>query len=227
MRFIENSRVSTEIQCCSAFTLAEVLITLAIIGIVAALTLPALTHNTQEKEFHTAWKKSFSNLSQATKLIVQDKGGNLTNVCTDTYIHQCARDWFADHLSVQKKCSLGIDEGCWPNDAHAQNGSDFTKNSAALVLNNGTLITFLSYPVDCSYNNGRISDPHYICTRIFVDVNGLKKPNVVGKDIYEAELTSNNLLPSGNQYDWNHSAIGADCSSDATGESCSAYYLYN
>lgn len=40
-----------------AFTLAEVLITLGIIGIVAALTLPALIQNNRNKELQTGLKK--------------------------------------------------------------------------------------------------------------------------------------------------------------------------
>lgn len=41
----------------NGFTLAEVLITLAIIGVVATLTLPALMTNTQEQQARTALKK--------------------------------------------------------------------------------------------------------------------------------------------------------------------------
>lgn len=47
------------------FTLAEVLITLGVIGIVAAMTLPALVHNYQEQEYVTRLKKSVSALEQA------------------------------------------------------------------------------------------------------------------------------------------------------------------
>ncbi len=49
----------------SAFTLAEVLITLAIIGVVAAMTMPTLINNTNGAQFKTAYKKALSVLSQA------------------------------------------------------------------------------------------------------------------------------------------------------------------
>src|SRR5574344_629312 len=48
-----------------AFTLAEVLITLAIIGVVAALTIPTLIKNYQQKQYETQLKKTYSTLSQA------------------------------------------------------------------------------------------------------------------------------------------------------------------
>ncbi len=50
------------------FTLAEVLITLAIIGVVAALTIPSVIVRTQQQEFKTAAKKAYSVLSQAVQL---------------------------------------------------------------------------------------------------------------------------------------------------------------
>lgn len=43
-----------------AFTMAEVLITLGIIGIVAAMTLPTVINNIQDKQFRTMFKKQFS-----------------------------------------------------------------------------------------------------------------------------------------------------------------------
>ncbi len=49
----------------NAFTLAEVLITLAIIGVVAAMTMPTLINNTNGAQFKTAYKKALSVLSQA------------------------------------------------------------------------------------------------------------------------------------------------------------------
>ena len=60
-----------------AFTLAEVLLTLAVIGVVAAMTLPSLIQNTQKQQYFTAFKKIYSDLSQATMLIMLDNGGTM------------------------------------------------------------------------------------------------------------------------------------------------------
>ena len=48
-----------------AFTMAEVLITIGIIGVVAAMTLPSLINNAQNKEFEEGLKRYYSILSQA------------------------------------------------------------------------------------------------------------------------------------------------------------------
>ena len=52
----------------NGFTLAEVLITLAIIGVVATLTLPALMTNTQEQQARTALKKGINTLTEAAQM---------------------------------------------------------------------------------------------------------------------------------------------------------------
>lgn len=60
------------------FTLAEVLITLGIIGVVAALTIPYLMKNYQEFQYKQAAKKAFSVASQAIVQMNQDNGGDLS-----------------------------------------------------------------------------------------------------------------------------------------------------
>lgn len=57
-----------------AFTLAEVLITLGIIGVVAALTLPILIQNYRNNEVETKLKKVYSTMNQAIKLSEIDNG---------------------------------------------------------------------------------------------------------------------------------------------------------
>lgn len=49
----------------TGFTLAEILITIGIIGVVAALTIPVLIQNSNSKKFVTQYKKSLSTLNQA------------------------------------------------------------------------------------------------------------------------------------------------------------------
>lgn len=57
-----------------AFTLAEVLITLGIIGVVAALTLPSLVQNYQKRSLEVATQKFYSVMSQAIKQYMADEG---------------------------------------------------------------------------------------------------------------------------------------------------------
>ena len=62
-------------RLCRAFTLAEVLITLGIIGVVAAMTMPALVSHHQKMVFKNQYKKLYSTLYQAYNKSVYDVGG--------------------------------------------------------------------------------------------------------------------------------------------------------
>ena len=66
-------------QCKAAFTLAEVLITLGIIGVVAALTMPSLIANYQKTQFETGVKKMASVVGQAVTKLMADEGVNTVN----------------------------------------------------------------------------------------------------------------------------------------------------
>ena len=72
------------------FTLAEVLITLTIIGIVAAMTMPTLINNTNGAQFKTAYKKALSVLSQAVVMNIAlddyDLAGTSANASADDSI---------------------------------------------------------------------------------------------------------------------------------------------
>lgn len=67
-----------------AFTLAEVLITLGIIGVVAAMTIPTLIANIRSQQYRSRLKKAVSTLSQAAKMSQAQYGfdyAGITKVC--------------------------------------------------------------------------------------------------------------------------------------------------
>ena len=68
----------------NGFTLAEVLITLAIIGVVATLTLPALMTNTAEQQARTALKKGINTLTEAAQMNQAIDGFDYSNLKVDT-----------------------------------------------------------------------------------------------------------------------------------------------
>ena len=66
------------------FTLAEVLITLGIIGVVAAMTMPTLINSTQGAQYKTAFKKSLTVLSQAVVMNIALNDYDLSQVVSGT-----------------------------------------------------------------------------------------------------------------------------------------------
>ncbi len=64
----------------AGFTLAEVLVTLAIIGVVAALIIPGIVQNVKKKQYVSGLNKTYSDISQATLQVMDDNGGKMTYV---------------------------------------------------------------------------------------------------------------------------------------------------
>jgi prepilin-type N-terminal cleavage/methylation domain-containing protein len=206
------------------FTLAEVLITLLVIGVVASLVIPSIIQDAQDAELHASWKKVFSDISQSTISIVSDNGGNLLNLCTiDGTQHDCFKNKYLTYLSITKSCNTGQTLGnCWHNNGNWKrlSGSTYTGwiDPAGIVLNNGALLYFRYQSSNCSFNDGSV----LFCGDIEVDVNGFKGPNTVGKDIYGIYVQQNTIKPAGTQGDTN----GSNCISTGTGWGCGAKYLY-
>jgi prepilin-type N-terminal cleavage/methylation domain-containing protein len=210
-----------------AFTLAEVLITLLIIGVVASLVVPALINDTQDAELHTAWKKAYSELDQTTRRIVLDNAGSLKGLCSNAD-NNCLRNLYEPFLSITKICINGTLNGnCWHNSYEWRFLNNIKVSgwgsSAGLILSNGNFIRFEatnnSFP-DCTNTSWVNNIPK--CARIDVDVNGFKGPNVLGKDVYSMVLTENRLLPVGITGD----STTDTCTSTGTGVGCAAKYLY-
>jgi prepilin-type N-terminal cleavage/methylation domain-containing protein len=90
------------------FTLAEVLITLGIIGVVAALTIPGLVANYQEKVTVTKLKKAYTTLSNAYSLAAIEQGDPLTwfsSTDSETVMTKKFFDNLKPHLQITKDCN--------------------------------------------------------------------------------------------------------------------------
>ena len=98
----------------SAFTLAEVLITLGIIGVVAAMTLPSLVNNYKEKELVSRTKKLYSNVQNAVLLAQKDLGtvGDNTFLFDVSQTSAQAAQKFAKYFNGAKVCESSSQKGC-------------------------------------------------------------------------------------------------------------------
>lgn len=169
-----------------AFTLAEVLITLGIIGVVAALTIPILINNATEQKYVVAWKKAYSTMEQAQKSIAADNGGDLKGgfgpITWDAAGGNNFKAGWLPYLSVAKSCDAGkaVAEGCYNASFKSLDGSAISgyvnhPYSPTLILSNGALVLF--YPGMCG---GTLCSDSYL----FIDVDGQKGPNTIGKDVF-------------------------------------------
>ncbi|MFA6989807.1 MAG: prepilin-type N-terminal cleavage/methylation domain-containing protein, partial [Candidatus Gastranaerophilaceae bacterium] len=98
----------------TGFTLAEILITLTIIGIVASMTIPSLLNKTNGTENVVLLKKSYATLSNAITMLSADNGsvpGSLGNAATNDDMANV----FISKLNIIKSCGTNATAGCFPN----------------------------------------------------------------------------------------------------------------
>lgn len=201
--FNKNSKLSTKVQRCTAFTLAEVLITLGIIGVVASLTIPTLINKAQKQEFVAGFKKSLSNFSSVYSLLKLDNGGIIAGVYSD---QDKAIDAFCTKLKCTKVCHGSDDRTkCFHSgsDWYTLNGKSgggwntysTMSDVASAILTDGTLLNLYFF------KNCDVADPGapsiYICAIVTVDVNGFKPPNKMGRDMFEIYMLPNRVVPNG------------------------------
>ena len=183
----------------AAFTLAEVLITLAIIGIVAALTIPTLVQNYQERAWNTASQVFQRKLGEALRVMnVQgtlagyttteafvnelSKHIKITRICENDDITTCFADkvtWDGEEVEMSKiKTSKNFGKDDWDT------------NTVAVQFANG-VNGVIAYNPSCTqdpYNNNKItigkeSISVNDCLAILYDVDGFKNPNNRGDDL--------------------------------------------
>ena len=190
-----------------AFTLAEVLITLGIIGVVAAITLPALIQKQQEKILVNQLKKSYSAFSQAFLMVVAENGPaeswDIGNDDTPEGANKLY-NLFKPHLSVIEDC--GANSGCFYQGTYkALNApalqtqpSTYTRYARGR-LSDGTAFLFATRGSGCNADYSSDGSGRYsrICGQVYVDINGDKNPNQAGVDYFLFMITKDGIYPAG------------------------------
>lgn len=218
-----------------AFTMAEVLITLGIIGIVSALTIPGLMQNIRNKDLQVQLKKTYSELNQASKLFYNDN-----EMTAPDYFAQYNLNKFVAEFSKYIKGVTKI--------------SDWSASNTEAELY--TIFTFggelPSSSLACDSNVGFRSDitgryysfdtpvAGYNGPRVCIDINGNKRPNTLGIDIFSFLFTTDGqVIPEGQTHTDNNytipvysggTRVGGDfCTkgTDAAKSIACAYYAIN
>lgn len=213
----------------TGFTLAEVLIVLGIIGIIAAITIPILQHNIQDQVTKSAVREAYSLLIQAQKQAGVDNNGTIANICTSDLDDNCLKNIFKPYLNYVKDCDLNtsLQDGCWVShlfsDKDIGTAGMYNFNYPAILLKNGMMVIFRGHTADCTpiYNvNGT-------CGWMGIDINGAKKPNVWGKDAFYFSIQKSSIKPGGSEGDTGNfeTCTGAETGGLA-GWGCTYKYLY-
>ena len=110
MRFTNVKHVAmSQAKTKSAFTLAEVLITLGVIGIVAAMTMPTLLKNIAERSNSEAQANLAQKITKSMNLMRADGGLERTYASTDEFV-----DEFSKYIKISTRCDAAHIADCWP-----------------------------------------------------------------------------------------------------------------
>lgn len=175
-----------------AFTLAEVLITLGVIGVVSAITMPSVIQKQQEKVTVNRLKSAYSILSQAFQRAITENGTPETwgmGAMNDPQSNIIMGNAFVPYLKLTKNC-IG-QSADYTSKNCSTTGIALTQYSH-IVLANGTSVSFRTWTGNCDF--GHVPDT---CGEILVDINGMQKPNKVGKDKFQFYMTKTKLVPFG------------------------------
>ncbi len=249
-----TSNVRGDLVPKTAFTLAEVLITLGIIGVVAAMTLPTLIAKYQEKVTVTKLKKVYSILSQAylraqedygtidnwgfqedAESTISPDGGWTVNDSfysnSDTFINVLSKYMNAQTkcVSTNPKCT-GYRQGAtyFLSGIQSSPASNSKDTSAYIILNDGIVIS----GAWINRNNPLCTDKkNAYCGNFSVDINGADGPNTLGKDIFYFKINKKGIYPHGGPDDDSTHSFPANCNLTSTANSngygCTAWVIHN
>lgn len=201
-----------------AFTLAEVLITLGIIGVIAAMTIPTLMSKYYEKQTYTRLKETYSILSQALRSVEEEYGTpddwNLSQEYYKSEDSLKIAKILLTSIKVAQDCGVETNTPCMYSGHYKYLNGNTAGNYGGngtykIVLLNGTSISF------GKWNENELID-------FFVDTNGTAPPNQIGQDLFTFGYVKNKgLHPLGDP------SLVYDCNKNSSGWGCTYHLLHN
>lgn len=208
----------TKVKC--GFTLAEVLITLGIIGVVAAMTIPTLISNHQKKQTVVKLQKAISAINQAYKLsydeVGEPSGKEAYNMGASKYFSTYWAPYIKSAIlcDTYAKCHYKSQQP-WslPSGQHSDMSVVYDNNRTTFYTANGFLYVI--------FTASGSSDKLYANNSVYVDINGAEGPNRYGRDLFvlkRVEKDGGGIQPSG--FSSSNEDINRSCSKTGDGLSC-------
>lgn len=228
-----------------AFTLAEIIIVIGIVGIVAEITIPMLVNNTQKTIYATSAKTTYAKVNSVLVKLALDNGCigdlkctglfNLNSDPTSANLGNAIDNYF----KVVKTCGNASGGGCfstvYPNFDRTGTATNYDNDTNAFkfVTNDGMYYYISNNNDSCaSFSNSKSNHMKQRCGSILVDTNGPKLPNAMGRDVFKFWISNGKgpaLYPAGGPDDyngttdawWNASSGPRGCgNNDNSGTSC-------
>ena len=188
-----------------AFTLAETLIALAIVGVIAVLTMPGVLSNFKKKVYVSNVQKVYNLFSDAGRKYM---AANNVDSLAETDLTNMAGvgEFLNNYFKVAKDCGVVNNDGidCFAASYKNVGGNGAYepayKNRYCVVINTGAVICMGSMSED--------SDDIHGLSNVIFDVNGAKVPNTKGLDLFAFEFYSDGKVSEG--YDMQTKLLSCD-----------------
>ena len=176
------------------FTLAEVLITLGVIGVVAALTIPTLVSSYQEKAWNTSAsvfekkmedalnimfaQESLEDCSSTEDFVTElSKNFKVTKICQNYELENCFPEKFVYGLTAYEEVDVST-----LTDSSKLKDESYNTNTMGLQFGNG-VVAILAYNPSCIDDNYSNQISLTSCVSMIYDTSGRAEPNTVNKDV--------------------------------------------
>ncbi len=213
----------TKIKKLTAFTLAETLIVMGIIGVVAALTIPSLTNSTNNKDIVAKVRKTHANLDDAFgRMIAQH--GELEDWSTTNIVSNTLGSRLAANMKLSKECKGAATCSGTANTLTDGGAASGTPGYSA-ILADGTAIGVNIFDANCAKAVGTTPALAKTCGSVVIDVDSYNGKNTQGIDEFNFWITTTGIYPAGTESD-NKSNFASHCKA-AGGAGCTAWVIYN
>ena len=216
-----------------AFTIAEILITLGIIGVVAALTLPLLTEDSQKKVYANKLSAAVSDFENAMTTMLEKEGNDmlqLTPAWTGSFLTELNKTMphKTSKIGALARKNLNKSNGnAFPSD------NNFRNHKGAIFSVKLNKSTDRKKESEMMAKGCAITS---IAADVYIDVNGESKPNIWGRDTFRYVLDGDgHLYPYGgkdwslfnDKTDYKSTTPKTQCVNNKNGDYCAAYLANN
>ena len=180
------------------FTLTEVMIAVAIVGIVAAFTVPVVISNYNKQTMQALLQKNYIELGQNLTTFQSEniyrKSIFASSLCmkqfSDRNVDNTAGTFLKNYYTVKQDCGSETAQPCFADSYRSLEDptlKEFNCSGYSVKVAGGAAICI--YPATLSYRslfgpNGMIREEMKNPARVTIDVNGAEEPNIGGRDIF-------------------------------------------
>lgn len=213
-------------QKLKAFTLAEILITMGIVGVIAALTVPDLVSDYQNKAMAVQIRKFSVELNEAAELYLTDKGKSSLEA---TNIYNNVTDFINNnYFNIAKTCASAA--GCFASenyfsmdqsDSNATKSTTFTCDGGAYLLSSSVAICPIVTTKTITTMTPLLPTLTSHTLTFYVDINGPEPPNIGGRDMFKLNISDTGVVWGDIEKTTGLSMLGSVyCKESPLGESC-------